>query len=77
MYRPFENGEEVEIKVLICKESQNICMLLEVGKDFIAVLEGGCLIKRLTFEEMYNQYTYFDGTPCGKLVQESGTNLEK
>lgn len=75
-YKPFSNMENLKKSAVkykgFIKTKQGVQegIIIGISFDYKAIIKTRWGVNYLTFEQLFESYTFDDGTPCGELVEE-------
>lgn len=75
-YKPFSNMENIKKASVKCKgfiktkQGAQEGIIIGISFDYRAIIKIRWGVNYLTFEQLFESYTFDDGTPCGELVEE-------
>ena len=75
-YKPFSNMENLKKSAVkykgFIKTKQGVQegIIIGISFDYKAIIKTRWGVNYLTFEQLFENYTFDDGTPCGELVEE-------
>ena len=75
-YKPFSNMENIKKASVKCKgfiktkQGAQEGIIIGISFDNRVIIKKRYGLEYLTFEQLFESYTFDDGSPCGELVEE-------
>ena len=75
-YKPFSNMENIKKASVKCKgfiktkQGTQEGIIIGISFDNRVIIKKRYGLEYLTFEQLFESYTFDDGSPCGELVEE-------